>query len=99
MANNGNLKTLSPNEARIQGAKGGIASGAARRRKRDIRFALAALMEGKQADGKTGAEALAVILFQRALEGDLKAIVQVEAWTLATNTIEEQEESSLWLGI
>ena len=37
MANEGNLKTLSPSEARKQGSKGGKASGEARRRKKALK--------------------------------------------------------------
>lgn len=98
MANNGNLKTLSPDEARIQGQKGGIASGEARRRKRDLRFALLALMDG-DVNGMTGMEAMAAALYQKALAGDVAAIKLIQGLVLAGNQIESEEEMGLWLGI
>lgn len=58
-------------------SKGGKASGEARRRKRDIRLALEALLERDiQANDGTvlaGAEAIAVKQFEKALQGDTKA--------------------------
>lgn len=45
MANEENLKTLSPKEARKNGSKGGKASGEARRRKKSMREALEMLMQ------------------------------------------------------
>ena len=45
MANEQNLKTLSPKEARKQGAKGGKASGAARRRKKNLQEIAKAVAE------------------------------------------------------
>ena len=57
--------------------KGGQASGEARRRKRDIRMAMEALLEKdyKGKDGKTlsGAEAIALKQMEKALKGDPKA--------------------------
>lgn len=73
-----NLKRLSPTEARIQGAKGGKASAEARREKRDLRKAIETLLESDVTDKKTGkvlsgAEAIAVAQFKKALKGDDKA--------------------------
>lgn len=81
MANEQNLVPFtsdqSHEEAQKNGAKGGIASGEARRRKRDIRLALESLLEKeyKGKDGKilTGAEAIAVKQMEKALKGDTKA--------------------------
>ena len=44
MANNGNLRRLSPSEAREYGRRGGKASGESRRRKADFRKILNALL-------------------------------------------------------
>lgn len=59
------------------GAKGGIASGEARRRKRDIRLAMEALLEkqykGKNGEILSGAEAIAIKQMEKALKGDAKA--------------------------
>ena len=44
MANNGNLRRLSPSEAREYGRRGGKASGESRRRKADFRKTLNALL-------------------------------------------------------
>ena len=77
MANKQNLKTPTSKEARERGKKGGQASGEARRRKRDIKMALEALLEKdyKTADGITlsGAEAIATKQMEKALRGDTKA--------------------------
>lgn len=58
------------------GAKGGIASGEAKRRKRDIRLAMEALLEKryKTSMGElSGAEAIALKQMEKALKGDPKA--------------------------
>lgn len=69
-----NLKPVrTKEEARAKGKAGGIASGIARRKKRDLRFALLALMENVEG-GQTGTERMAAALFKKALEGDIKAI-------------------------
>ena len=80
MANEQNLipnSERTPNELRQQTQKGGIASGEARRRKRDIRLALEALLEKDITDrhGNTmsTAEAIAIKQIEKALKGDTKA--------------------------
>ena len=78
MANEQNLKPVrSKKEARERGIKGGKASGEARRKKRDIKMALEALLEKdyKTAEGLTlsGAEAIALKQMEKALRGDTKA--------------------------
>jgi hypothetical protein len=80
MANEQNLipnSKRTPNELRQQTQKGGIASGEARRRKRDIRLALEALLEKDITDrhGNTmsTAEAIAIKQIEKALKGDTKA--------------------------
>jgi len=81
MANEQNLKPFTSKqnreEAAKNGKKGGSASGEARRRKRDIRLAMEALLEKsyKGKDGKmlSGAEAIALKQMEKALKGDAKA--------------------------
>lgn len=72
-----NLKPLSTEKAREIGSKGGINSGEARRRKRDIRLAMEALLEkqykGKNGEILSGAEAIAIKQMEKALKGDAKA--------------------------
>jgi len=57
--------------------QGGIASGEARRRKRDLRQALEILLEKEYKNGKgetiTGTEAVAAKLFEQAMRGNIKA--------------------------
>lgn len=66
-----------PEERRENATKAGIASGEARRRKRDIRRALEALLEKEYRDkaGNTisGAEAIAIKQMEKALKGDTRA--------------------------
>lgn len=81
MANEQNLTPFTSDQNREEAAKngraGGIASGEARRRKRDIRLALESLLEKeyKGKDGKfvSGAEAIAIKQMEKALKGDTKA--------------------------
>lgn len=68
----------SKSEARENSRKGGIASGEARRQKRDLRKAFEVLLEKtvtKDKEGKeiSGAEALALKQFEKALKGDTRA--------------------------
>ena len=87
-----NLKPVqSTAEARERGRRGGIASGEARRKKRDLRFALLALMETTDDTGSTGTERLAAALFKKALEGDVKAIAMVQELTEQAVRMEESE--------
>jgi len=81
MAGTDNLKPFTSDqshaEAVANGAKGGIASGEARRRKRDIRLALEALLEkdiqDKHGNTMSTAEAIALKQIEKALKGDTKA--------------------------
>lgn len=81
MANEKNLIPLSErtkSEQREIAQKAGKASGASRRNKKMIRECLEILLEKrmKDEDGTimTGAEAIALTAFQRALNGDMKAM-------------------------
>lgn len=64
---------FTPEEA----SKGGKASAEARRKKRDLRNAIEILLEtdikGKNGEIKSGAEAIAIAQFQKALKGDTRA--------------------------
>lgn len=79
--NEQNLKSFSERtekEQREIQQKGGKASGEARRQKRDLRRALEALLDknmGRNKDGEdvSGAEALALKQFEKALKGDTRA--------------------------
>ena len=77
MANEQNLRPSEYKLSKEEAKKGGIASGEARRRKRDLRRALEALLEKdfKDNTGKSisGAEAIALKQFQKALDGDTRA--------------------------
>ena len=80
MANEQNLiknEDLTPNQRRENASKAGKASGEARRKKKLLRECLEILLEkeitDKSGNTMTGAEAMAVKVFQQALNGDLKA--------------------------
>lgn len=79
MPNPENIKVnRSPSEARINGKKGGIASGAARRRKKTMRelldIALSEVIKNpKTGESKTGDEWMAVAMVHKAMKGDVAA--------------------------
>lgn len=80
MANEQNLipnSERTPSELREQTQRGGIASGEARRRKRDLRLALEALLEkdisDKHGNTMTTTEAIALKQIEKALKGDTRA--------------------------
>lgn len=76
MANEDNLKPLSTSKAREIGSKGGVASGEARRKRRDIRAAMEALLEKRYKTNMgelSGAEAISLKQMEKALKGDPKA--------------------------
>lgn len=77
MANEQNLRPGEYQLTHEEQKKGGIASGEARRKKRDIRLALEMLLEKeyKAGNGQTisGAEAIAAKQMEKALKGDTRA--------------------------
>lgn len=73
MASEDLIPVRSTDEAKKRGRNGGIKSGEARRKKRDIRDRLKLLLELEREDME-GADALALALFERALSGDIRAI-------------------------
>lgn len=75
---------LKPGEYKLtleEQKKGGVASGEARRKKRDLRNALEALLDrefkGKDGNSMTGAEWLALKQFEKAMKGDTRAFETV----------------------
>ena len=102
MANEKNLKPLnkrSKKKARELGAKGGKASGEARRRKRDLKLAMQALLEADIKDNKTGekmsgAEAIAMAQMKKALKGDAKAFELVRD-TSGQKPVEKVEQVNI----
>lgn len=79
-------------------SKAGKASGEARRRKRDIRLAMEALLEKqyKGKDGKqlSGAEAIALKQMEKALKGDAKAFELVRD-TAGQKPVEKVEQVNI----
>lgn len=77
MAKEDNLRPSEYKLSQEEAKKGGIASGEARRRKRDIRLALEALLEkditDKNGNTMSTAEAIAIKQIEKALKGDTKA--------------------------
>lgn len=88
MANDSNLEgkgfdERTAEEQREIARQGGIASGEARRRKRDLRQALEMLLEKeyKQRNGETitGTEAITAKLFEQAMKGNIKAFETIRS--------------------
>lgn len=83
LANNQNLVPQAHKLTDEEASKGGIASGEARRRKRDLRQALEILLEREYKDkaGKsiTGTEAITAKLFEQAMKGSIKAFETIRS--------------------
>lgn len=102
MANNENLKRLTPSEAREYGRRGGKASGAARRRKADFRKTLNALLTAEidspewtpvlNALGldSTLESAVNAAMIREALSGNVKAYIAIRD-TLGQTTKSEED--------
>jgi hypothetical protein len=80
MAGIDNLRTPTTEEAREIGRKGGIASGEARRRKKELRELIEAAFDREIVNNATGErmrtdEAMVLKQIQNALEGDTRAFV------------------------
>jgi hypothetical protein len=80
MANAKNLipnSKRTPSERRENARKGGLASAEARRKKRDLRLAIETLLEkdytSKNGETVSGAEAIAIKQFEKAMKGDTRA--------------------------
>ena len=85
-------------EAKINGAKGGIASGKARREKADLRRMCQMVLEmdikGKDGTMKSGAEAITLAQLQKALKGDAKAY-EVLRDTAGQKPVEKVEQVNI----
>ena len=68
MANNENLRTLTPEEAREIGRKGGIASGKARAARKTFKEELLLLLSNGEIQEK-----ISLAIIQKAMDGDTKA--------------------------
>lgn len=99
--NEQNLKSFSERtekEQREIQQKGGIASGEARRRKRDLRLALEMLLEKEYTDKKgnvaTGAEAISTKLFEQAMKGNVKAFETIRS-TVGQDPVQKVEQVNI----
>ena len=87
MANEQNLKPFTSEQSREEaaknGKKGGVASGKARRDKKNLRQALEMLLEkdfkDKAGNSMTGTEAITAKLFEQAMKGNVKAFETIRA--------------------
>lgn len=73
MANEKNLKTPTAEEAREKGARGGKASGEARREKKLFQNAVLAALQVKNKNGKTLLEEIVAAQIKRAMKEDTRA--------------------------
>lgn len=72
------LKPFTSETGAEAGRKGGIASGESRRRKKTIRQALEALLSCRNPNnGLEGVEELALAIFEKAKEGDVRAFAEI----------------------
>lgn len=99
MANEENLKPFNRENAVKYAKKGAEKSAEARRKKRDLKLAIQALLEADIKDKKTGetmsgAEALAVAQFRKAMKGDTKAF-EVLRDTSGQKPIEKVEQVNI----
>ncbi|WP_203264253.1 stress-induced protein [Streptococcus uberis] len=106
MANEENLRVPSSSEARENGRKGGINSGRSRRRKADLKKAFETILQADVASDKTrqhleslGFEAtnemaLAMVIMQKAMKGDVRAFEQISKLTTieAKDTLDRKEQ-------
>lgn len=98
MANEQNLKPVrNKKEARERGKKGGIASGAARRKKRTLREIMEAYGEAKNEDGLTNDEKM--VLAQYRLAQDEKAKGSTAAATFIRDTKGEKPVDKAEVGV
>ena len=98
MANEQNLKPSEYKLSQEEAKKGGIKSGETRRRKRDLKLAIQVLLEtdikGKNGEIKSGAEAIAIAQFQKALKGDTRAF-EVLRDTAGQKPVEKVEQVNI----
>lgn len=99
MANEENLKPFSREDAVKYAKKGAEKSAEVRRKKRDLKLAIQALLEADVKDKRTGevmsgAEALAVAQYRKALKGDTKAF-EVLRDTSGQKPVEKVEQVNI----
>lgn len=98
MANEQNLRPSEYKLSQEEAKKGGIASGEARRRKRDLRKALEMLLEKDYTDKKgniaTGAEAISTKLFEQAMKGNVKAFETIRS-TVGQDPVQKVEQVNI----
>lgn len=99
MANEKNLRPCEYKLTQEEQKKGGKASGEARRRKRDLKLAMQALLEADVKDKRTGevmsgAEAIALAQYRKAMKGDTKAF-EVVRDTSGQKPIEKVEQVNI----
>ena len=102
MGNEQNLKPFTSDQSREKavenGRKGGVASGEARRHKRDLRLALEMLLEKDYTDKKgnvaTGAEAISTKLFEQAMKGNVKAFETIRS-TVGQDPVQKVEQVNI----
>ena len=99
MANEQNLKPCEYKLSQEEAKKGGIKSGETRRKKRDLKLAMQALLEADVKDkftGQTlsGAEAIAMAQYKKALKGDAKAFELVRD-TSGQKPVEKVEQVNI----
>ena len=98
MANEQNLHPSEYKLSQDEAKKGGIASGEARRRKRDLRLALEMLLEKDMTskDGQTmsGTEAITAKLFEQALKGNVKAFETIRS-TVGQDPVQKVEQVNI----
>ena len=94
MANNENLKPVrSKSEARERGKQGGINSGKARRKKKELKELLEIALSKKNFFGEDNYTGITVALIDKALTGDVKAY-EVIRDTLGQKPTEKYEMST-----
>lgn len=78
MANPENLKVVrTPKQRRENARKAGIASGEARRKKRDLKECLMAILDGVSDDGGSWKEQIATALLTEAKKGNVRAFAEI----------------------
>jgi len=98
MANEQNLRPCEHKFTQEEAKKGAKKSAEVRRAKRDLRQALETLLEsdikGKNGEVKSGAEAIAIAQFQKALKGDTRAF-EVIRDTSGQKPVEKVEQVNI----
>jgi hypothetical protein len=98
MANEQNLRPSEYKLSQEEAKKGGIASGEARRRKRDLRLALEMLLEKEYTDAQgkkiTGTEAITAKLFQQAMKGNIRAFETIRS-TVGQDPVQKVEHVNI----